>query len=208
MNTIILIIASYLFKTINALPIISSPYLLGAYQLRRTNDKMLNTKYAYLILNDDNNIKLKTIIQNGILATKVSKTGRIEYDTNFKNTFSTIFGIRDYDIIVRFNNVNKYSYSILGIEFPEFRYKQIANYNIEKKVNVRYKDNTLYIKDDDMDKYYLFDLHSSISTTRLPYIEISFNTLIITQIINIVGIIIHLFIHKYINIDNEVISLL
>lgn len=199
MNTIFLIAVYYLFKTINSLSIVSSPYLLGTYQLRHTNNKLLNTKYAYLILNDDNNIKLKTIIQNGIFATKVSKTGRIEYKTNIKNIISRIFGFNNYDIIVRFNNVNKYSYSILGVEFPEFRYRQIANYNIEKNINVRYKDNTIYIKDYNINNYYIFDIYPSVSTYRLPYIDISFNTLIITQIINIFGNIFDTFIHNYVN---------
>lgn len=164
----------------------TSPYLLGTYLLRKTNDGAINTKYAYLILNDDNNIKLKTIVQNGVFGTKISKTGRIEYKTNVKNAIYKLFGIGSYDITVRFNNVNKYSYSFFGIEFPEIRYKQISNYNIERNMNVRYKDDTLYVSDKDLDNYYLFDLYGNLMMNRLPFVELSLNTLVMTQIISFV----------------------
>lgn len=176
----------------------TSPYLLGTYLLRKTNDGAINTKYAYLILNDDNNIKLKTIVQKGVFATKISKTGRIKYKASVKNVLYKLFGIGSYDITVRFNNVNKYSYSFFGIEFPEIRYKQISNYNIEKNMNVRYKDNTLYVSDNDLDNYYLFDLYGNLMMNRLPFVELSINTLVMTQII---GFIINLLLVKTIRAE-------
>jgi hypothetical protein len=160
----------------------NSPYLLGTYLLRNTNDKTIKTKIAYLTVNN-NNIKLKTIIQSGVFATKISKTGTVEYRTTFKNFACFVFGIPNYDIIVRFNNVNKYSYSFCGIEFPEIRYKQISNYNIEKRMQVQTKYNTMFVKDDG-DNYYLFDLYSNIAMNRLPYAEITVSTLIASEVIN------------------------
>ena len=158
--------------------------IIGTYNLRYTNDKKIRTKFAYLVITPDNNIKLKTIIeQNNLLATKISKTGRIEYLLNFPNIVSFIFGIRKYEIIVRFNNVNKYSYSFLGIEYPEFRYKQISNYNNELRLIVFHTNNSIYV-DESNGNFYLFDLCSNLGINRLPYVETPFNTLIITQIIS------------------------
>jgi hypothetical protein len=166
-------------------PFSTSPYLLGTYLLRKTNDNGVKTNYAYLILNENDNIKFKTIIQNGVFATKISKTGHIEYKINIKNVCCAILGIRCYDIIVRFNNVNKYTYSFFGIEFPEIRYKQISNYNTEKIIVAKNEGNCIYIKDKN-GLYYLFDLYANISTNRLPYVETPFNTLIVTQIISFI----------------------
>ena len=176
----------------------TSPYLLGTYLLRKTNDGAEKTKYAYLILNDENNIKFKTIVQNGIFATKISKTGRIEYKMSLKNVISRLFGIGNYDISVRFNNVNKYSYSFFGIEFPEIRYKQNSNYNIQRNMNVEYMDNKILIRDDDTDNYYLFDLYGNINMNRMPYVELSIKTLLMTQII---GFVINLFLVKTIHAE-------
>ena len=159
---------------------------LGTYLLRKTNDNTIQTKYTYLILNEENNIKLKSVKQNIFFATKISKTGTIEFKSNFKNLILKFLPLPiDYDIIVKFNNVNKYSYSIFGIEFPEIRYKQISNYNIRKNMKARYKNYTIYIVDDEQ-KYYMFDIYPYLNVLRQPYIETPFNTLIATQVISFI----------------------
>ena len=174
-----------------------TPQLFGNYLLRKTNDATIKSKYAYLIINDNNNIKLKTIIQNNLFATKVSKTGTVEYVPNIKNMISMLFKIPNFDIIVKFNNVNKYSYSFFGIEYPELRYKQIANYNIQINMNIRYRDKTLFITDSEKGTYYLFDLYPNLVTNRLPYVEMPFNTFFVTQIL---GFIINILLVKFLDI--------
>jgi hypothetical protein len=179
--------------------LVEAPYFLGTYLLRKTNDKSLEDKCTYLILNDNNNIKLKSIRLNGIFATKISRTGTIEFVKNHKSIFNPLYFVilhkklnnvmADNDIIIniRLNNVNKYSYSILGVEIPEIRYKQISNYNIQKKLRVRQKNYTLYVTDD-KNNYYLFDLnpYMNLNVNRLPFIETAFNTLLFTQIISFI----------------------
>ena len=181
-----------------------APYFMGTYLLRKTNDESLKSSYTYLILNDNNNIKLKSIIQNGAFATKISRTGSLKFINNLKTIFNPMYHItfnkklndiivdNDINLLVTFNNVNKYSYSVLGIEFPEFRYKQISNYNINKKIRVRQKNYTLYVTDDKY--YYLFDLTTELKKGKLPYVEIPFNTLLFTQIF---GFIINILLVKF-----------
>jgi hypothetical protein len=180
---------------------------MGTYLLRKTNDESLKSSYTYLILNDNNNIKLKSIIQKGPFATKISRTGSLEFINNKKSIFNPMYHItfnkklndmivdNDINLLVTFNNVNKYSYSALGIEFPELKYKQISNYNINKKIRVRQKNYTLYVTDDKY--YYLFDLNSELIKGRLPYVEIPFNTLLFTQIF---GFIINILLVKFFDI--------
>ena len=90
-------------------------------------------------------------------------------------------------LIINFNNVNKYSYSYFGIEFPEIKYKQISDYNIERKIRVQQKDFTLFIKDYETNFYYIFDLTQDLNNKKLPYIEIPFNTLLFTNIIGYIN---------------------
>jgi hypothetical protein len=184
-----------------------APYFMGTYLLRKTNDESLMSSYTYLILNDNNNIKLKSIIQNGPFATKISRTGSLKFINNLKTIFNPMYHItfnkklndiivdNDVNLLVTFNNVNKYSYSVLGIEFPELKYKQISNYNINKKIRVRQKNYTLYVTDDKY--YYLFDLNSELIKGKLPYVEIPFNTLLFTQIF---GFIINILLVKFFDI--------
>jgi len=174
-----------------------SPYFLGTYLLRKTNDKSIKLKYTYLILNENNTIKLKTIDQNGIFATKISRTGTIEFIRNRKTIFNPLYHLtfnkklndvnmdNDIDVIVRFNSVNKYSYSILGVEFPEIKYKQNLNYNIEKIVRIKQKNYNFYITD--KETYYLFDLYPNLIGNKLPYVETPINTLIFTQIFGFIS---------------------
>ena len=173
----------------------NAPYFLGTYILRKTNDNKLDSTLSYLILNDDNNIKFKTINLKGIIATKISRTGTIKFNKkNIKYNYlnykvNNIKFTNDFDLIINFNNVNKYSYSYFGIEFPEIKYKQISDYNIERKIRVQQKDFTLFIKDYETNFYYIFDLTQDLNNKKLPYIEIPFNTLLFT---NIIGYITHI----------------
>jgi len=184
-----------------------APYFQGSYLLRKTNDLSFKNKYTYLILNENNNIKLKTIIQKGIFAIKISRTGIIQFNNNYKTIFNPIYHItinkklnninfdNDINITVKFNNVNKYSYSLFGIQFPEIKYKEISDYNIIKNIRVKQKDYTLFITNSDDNSYYIFDLNSN--SEKLPFTEIPINTLLFTQIF---GFIFNILLVKFLDI--------
>lgn len=175
-----------------------APYLLGTYLLRKTNDKAITSKYTYLILNEDNSFKLKTINLNRIFATKISKNGKFKFVKNYKTIFylkyylnknnklNNIIADNDVKLIINFNNINKYSYSFFGVEYPEIKYKQNSDYNICKNIRVRQKDYTLYINDIDNNLYYLFDLNQNLSMYKLPYVETAINNLLFTQLISFI----------------------
>ena len=155
------------------------PFYLGNYILRKTNDPKLDNKYTYLSLND-NDIKLKTIIHNGIFSTKVSRNGQLFLKKNNFNIFNKYDN--DLDLIVKFNNINKYTSSFCGVEFPKIKYEN-TTYNITKKINIKQKNNSLYIVDNNY--YYLFDINYNIFF-ELQYPETSLNTLLFTQIISFI----------------------
>lgn len=177
---------------------IDPPYLLGTYLLRKTNDISFDSKYTYLVVND-NNIKLKTIYQNWIIATKKSRTGSVTFIPEsildivnpakiLKKTFRKRMNKvdNDVDLRVKFNSLNKYTYSMFGIEFPEIKYEEISNYNIQKNIRIQVKDTTLYITDD-FGNYYLFDIYPTVNlSTRMPYVETAIYTLIFTEILSTV----------------------
>jgi hypothetical protein len=178
------------------------PFLLGPYNLRITNDnKFKRGLYTQLILNRDDEIKLKTTMFNGFIAYKTSRSGNITKWKNNNNLISNIKKIfsknsinlinenNEISLTIQFNNINKYSYSILGIEFPEFKYKQDF-YNIRKDIIVKQKENTLYIEDNENSYYYIFDL--AYPNEKRPFTETQLNTFIFTQI---VGIIINTWFH-------------
>ena len=171
--------------SIEIIPHYFTPYIFGTYLLRTTNNVNIKSKYTYLIVNDKKNIKIKTIQESGFLATKTSKRGTVEIIPNFKNLISYIFKKSSYDIRIVFNNVNKYSYSYFGIEFPEIKYKQISNYSSEIKLTIDYKHNTIFMVDEDK-FYYVFDLYPYIKTNKLPYIEMPFNTFLFSQLLSFV----------------------
>lgn len=175
-----------------------APYLLGTYLLRKTNDKAIISKYTYLILNEDDNFKLKTINLNGIFATKISKNGKFKFIKNYKTIFNPLYYLtinnklnnivadNDVKLIIKFNNINKYVYSFFGVEYPEIKYKQNSDYSIQKNIRVKQKDNTLYVSDIDNNLYYLFDLNQNLSMYKLPYVETAINNLLFTQLISFV----------------------
>lgn len=166
-------------------------FLQGKWVLRATNDKKLENKYTYLILNPNNELKIKTI-SNGLLKTKISRTGTIILTKNnnsfLKNDFLSSLKKLDEDNNINcdviINNVNSYSYSIVGLEIPQVRYKQITDYNDKKRVNIKHKDTTIYVRDIDSNIYYLFDLNTQIYKT--PYIQISLTTIIINEFFDLI----------------------
>ena len=148
-------------------------FLLGTWILRASNDKFYKDGYTSLRLNDDNTIKLKTIYQNGIFAEKKSVSGNINI---ISNTDESII----LDII--YSKYNIYSHSIFGIQIPEIKSKNRI-FTIKKRFEAKIMDNSLLISDTKTPLYYLFDLQ--IGQIKSPYIEISFNTFIFSQIISI-----------------------
>jgi hypothetical protein len=160
-----------------------NPFVLGKFELRSTNDPSLKDKYTYLILNNDDTIKLKTITKNGIVGTKISRTGKIIIKNNY-NFFNYNKFDNNINIKLNYNNVNKYSYSIFDIEIPEFRYEQISNYNIEKELSIIEKNKSIFVIDNKLNYYYLFDTDNS--KTKLPYIDITLVTLLSTQTLTFV----------------------
>jgi hypothetical protein len=148
------------------------PHLLGTWILRSTNDKFLSDGFTYLVLKDDNTIKLKTIYQEGIIGVKKSRYGKIE---NIKYNESKIL------LNITYNCYMKYSQSILGIQIPEIKSDEI-DYTIKKELTIDIIDKTLLIKDSNLPVYYLFDLQ--IGKIKSPLIETCINTLIFTQIVS------------------------
>ena len=150
--------------------------LLGNWKLRNTNDKRLNNKYSliYLNINFDDTFKLKCIDNNGIVATKTCNYGKF-YDYNKIYHF---FNKNEYHLYTEFNIINKFSYSFFGIKFPEIQIIK-SNKKIIKNIIVKKINNVLFISCNK--KYYIFDLYNN--NNKLPYIEMSINTLFISQII-------------------------
>lgn len=192
-----ILIFLFLINKIHSL-INEAPQFLGTYLLRKTNDLSIRNKYTYLILNENNNIKLKTVIQKGIFATKISRTGFIKFNKNYKTILNPFYYVtmhkklnnimfdNDIEISIQFNNIDKYSYSIFGIQFPEIKYKQNSNYYIQKKLRVRQKDYTFYVTDKYTMLYYIFDI-SNLATKKLPFIETPIGTLLFTQVFSFIA---------------------
>ena len=156
-------------------------FILGNWILRATNDDKFKEGYTFLIINDDNTIKLKTIYDNNLIVSKKSISG---YINNISNNSSHI-GLLD----ITYNNYNLYSHSLFGIQLPEIKAKGYK-LNIRKKFIGELFERSLLIKDTKSSLYYLFDLQ--IGKIKSPYIETSLYTFIFTQFIGIVfSILIH-----------------
>lgn len=148
------------------------PFLMGTWVLRSTNDQSLKKGYTFLVLNDDNSIKLKTIYQEGIFGVKKSRSGYIEnVITNKNNTL----------LKIKYNSYNKYSQSIFGIQIPEVKSENVR-YSINKELTAQLIDRSLLFTDVDLPIYYLFDLQ--IGKIRSPLVETGMNTLIFTQFVS------------------------
>ena len=170
----------------------SFPYLLGTWTLRSTSDYSLLKGLTYLIINNDNTVKLRTLNQETFIGTKKSRSGIIYNISNYENN--------KYLVNIKYSYANKYSYSIMGIEIPEFQSEK-KNYTIEKNLNLSLVDKTLFITDNNSSYYYLFDLN--IGKIKHPYIETGLNTLIFTQIISFfLNLILAKILHDILNTPN------
>ena len=172
---------AYIIPIFNNIPIKS----LGVYNLRKSNNSRFDKIITILELNDNNIIKLKTINLDGIFAIKISRKGELVFNNNILN-----FIKKDYYIKIVFNNINKYTYSFFGIEYPEIKYNQIDDYFLLKNIRFKYNDNTIIIFDDKY--YYIFDLINNFNN-KLPYVESPFTNVLFIQIL---GFIINLLLVK------------
>ena len=148
------------------------PFLIGTWIMRSTNDNYLNNGITYLILNNDNSIKLKTHYQDNILGITKSRFGYIE---------NIVINNNITNLKIKYDSYNKISHSIFGIEIPQIKYKDIK-YEVVKELNAKIIDKTLLITDIDLPLYYLFDLQ--IGKIKSPFIETEINTLIFSQCIS------------------------
>lgn len=151
--------------------------LSGLWKLRFTNDKKLND-YVFLQLNNDDSFVLRSVKSDGILATKTSKYGKINFDNNHNLIRFNNFRKRSR-MSIQIKSINKFSYSLFGVEIPEIKYDSDDSYNIEHIIDVKNYDKTLFIRDIDTNKYYIFDITNGIE--KKPFVEMSFNTLLFSQ---------------------------
>lgn len=180
MKLFIICIIIYLNKYSLNLIINTNPLLIGTWRLRTTNDKKID-EHSYLILNEDNTFKLRSLKYDNFIAIKTSRTGIIK-NIN-KNPLKLPFD-KNIELKIGFTSYSKYSYSIFGIEIPEFKIISNNNYKIEKYIDIYYEDKTLFIQTKKGDIFYIFDLY--IKDDKMPHIEITLNNLIITQIISFI----------------------
>ena len=154
-----------------------SKFMLGTWFLRATNDKYINNKEGvfYMKIHEDY-LKFKHIYTQGIIMEKKSITSTFEI-INYNYTENTA------DVIITYNKYNVYSHSFLGVELPELKSKNKI-ITSKRKVTAQLLDNSLLIHDSKTPLYYLFDLQ--IGKIKSPFIEISLNTFIFSQIIGII----------------------
>ena len=160
------------------------PFVEGIWILRRTNDINIKNTFSYIDIQTNKCIKIKTI-KSGIINTKKSRTCFIKSIKNNNYLLNKIFNIEkySYDIELIINNVNIYSYSFLVLEIPQIKYQQNSDYNLVKYLNIKQNGNSIYVTDLDNKYYYIFDLN--IQQLKLPFIEISVTTLILTKIFDL-----------------------
>jgi len=163
-----------------------SKFILGNWILRATNDNYLTSRnaYTYIIISDNNNIKLKSIYNEGLITVKKSTTGTyniIDLDINNNTAY----------IDVIYNKYNIYSHSLFGIQLPEIKSQNKIIMN-KRRINVELIDNSILVNDEKTPLYYLFDLQ--IGKIKSPFIEINLNTFIFSQIFGLLlsSIITHL----------------
>ena len=149
------------------------PLLLGTWILRSTNDYSLSKGISYIVINNDDTIKFRTLNQEIIFGTKKSVSGKILNITNENSS--------EYYVDLEYSQSNKYSYSLLGVEIPEYK-SETKNYAMKKKLNITLHDKSILVQDTVLPLYYLFDLN--IGKIQQPFIEIGLNTFIFTQIIS------------------------
>lgn len=149
------------------------PLIYGKWLLRSSNDLNLNKSITYITIND-NSMKFKTFKQDGIIGIKNSRTALISNITKIDKDM--------YFANINYTIKNKYSYSFIGIKIPEIKSESFP-YNKEFNCSITLSDKTIFIKDNNSQLYYLFDLY--IGLINYPNIDTSVNTFIFTQIFGI-----------------------
>ena len=148
--------------------------IYGIWVLRITNDVNVDNGLNFIKINEEPVIKFKTIKQQGLFGIKKSRTAIIDnINTISQNSFT---------FTLNYLQKNTYSYSLLGIEIPEFKSESI-NYNKMHNLSISILDKTLLITNNNLCLYYIFDLN--IGKMNYPNIETSLNTFLFTQTLGI-----------------------
>ena len=92
-------------------------YFYGNYILRTTDDLSLKSKYTFLVLSENNKIKLKTINLKGIFSSKVSRSGTIVFAKNHKLFINC-------DLIYKWLNCRINEISFLPFIYMSFKIKK------------------------------------------------------------------------------------
>jgi hypothetical protein len=159
-----------------------NPLIYGTWLLRNTNNLNVKGSINYLIINNDETIKFKSLNYNQFYGNKMSRTAVLNNIVKYDNN--------TYTITFNYFKKNTYAYSFLGIEIPEIKTKSEEYFN-QKNLTVNIFNNILLIIDNDLSLYYIFDLY--YGKIKYPYTETHLNTFLFTQIF---GIIIGLIINK------------
>jgi hypothetical protein len=154
-------------------PNIIKPIYYGNWLLRSTNDINIINDFSFIKI-DSNNIKIKSIRNNGIIGIKKSRSVDIT-DLIYKYNNS-------YSVNVNFSTENIYSYSILGIEIPQLK-TSTKTYNITNTYNIELHDQILFAINTNTTNYYVFDLY--VGYIKDPKTETNMITFIFTQIFSI-----------------------
>ena len=148
------------------------PLLLGSWILRSTNDISLSKGLTYIVINNDETLRLKILNQEGFIGTKKSMR---EIISNI-----SCCGEINYSINLKYSHSNKYLYSFFGIKIPELK-SEIKNYIIVNKLNIKLLDKSILVTDFNSPLYYLFDF--CVGKIQYSHVDIGLNTFIFIQFI-------------------------
>lgn len=148
--------------------------IYGIWVLRITNDVNIDNGLNFVKINEEAVIKFKTIKQEGLFGIKKSRTATIEN--------ISVISQNSYTFTLNYLQKNTYSYSLLGIEIPEFK-SESMNYSKIHNLSISILDKTLLVTNNDLCLYYIFDLN--IGKMNYPNIETSLNTFLFTQTLGI-----------------------
>ena len=154
--------------------IIANQLIYETWLLRNTNNRYVNSEMNYLIIQDENTIKFKSIDSNYLIGVKKSRTAEYKILNRVNNTYAITF---------RYLKKNTYTYSILGIEIPEIKTKS-EDYKNDKNLTLSLYNNVLLVMDNDHSNYYVFDLF--LGKLKYLHTETQIYTFLFTQIIGIV----------------------
>ena len=160
-----------------------APLLYGTWLLRHTNDPQVGKGMNYLLIQDVNTVKFKTLTsQEKWIGVKKSRTAIVHMLEQEKSN-------NTYTIGFQYQKKNVYTYSFLGIEIPEVQTESME-YRDEKNLTVQVKERILLVEDHASSLYYVFDLY--LGNIRYPHIETTWSTFLFTQLFGIlIGILIN-----------------